>query len=125
MNPTPATPKLPVVLACSGCSRAGEIADRTARRLQELGVAKMACLASVSAGIKTTKDAIQAAPERMMLDACPLECGAKTLRLAGITEFQHFKLHELGVHKHHSEVSEETIQALAEAATIRLQPVQG
>ena len=117
--------RLPCVLACSGCSRAGELADHTARRLQELGVARMTCLAGVGGRVKTILATVNAAPERMMIDGCPLECGAHALRLAGIAEFQHFKLHELGIRKHHSEVSEETVQALAEAAAIRLKPVHG
>lgn len=119
------TSSLPCVLACSGCSHVGELADHTARRLQELGAARMTCLAGVGGRVKSILATVNAAPERMMIDGCPLECGAHTLRLAGITSFQHFKLHELGIHKHHSEVSEETVQALAEAAAIRLQPVHG
>ena len=62
-------------------------------------------------------------PELVMIDGCPLECGANTLRLAGITEFKHFKLHDHGVRKHDSEVSEETVERLAEAAAQLLAPV--
>ena len=116
---------MPCVLACSGCSHAGEIADHVARRLEELGVARMACLAGVGGRVKSILATVNAAPERLVIDGCPLECSASTMRLAGITEFQHFKLHELGIRKHHSEVSEETVQALAEAAAIRLKPVHG
>lgn len=123
-NENPSTP-LPCVLACSGCSHAGELADCTARRLHEIGAARMSCLAGVGGRVKSILATVNAAPERMMIDGCPLECGANSLRLAGITEFQHFKLHELGIRKHHSEVSEETIQALAEAAAIRLKPAHG
>jgi uncharacterized metal-binding protein len=116
---------LPCVLACSGCSHAGELADHTARRLQELGVARMTCLAGVGGRVKSILATVNAAPERLMIDGCPLECGAHTLRLAGITEFQQFRLHELGVSKYHSEVSADTVQALAEAAVIRLKPAHG
>ena len=114
---------LPCVLACSGCSHAGELADRTARRMQEMGAARMTCLAGVGGRVKSIMATVNAAPERMMIDGCPLECGAHALRLAGITEFQHFKLHEQGIHKHHSEVSTDAIQALAEAASLRLKPI--
>ena len=75
--------------------------------------------------MKSIHAVVNAAPEQLVIDGCPLECSAHTLRLAGITEFQHFKLHELGIHKHHSTVSEEMIQALAEAAMIQLKPVHG
>ena len=118
-NPSSANPAAapaPCVLACSGCSRAGELADLTARRLQKMGVAKMSCLAGVGGHVKSITTTVQRAPELLMIDGCPLECGANTLRLVGITEFQHLKLHELGVRKHETEVTSEAVQALADSA---------
>jgi uncharacterized metal-binding protein len=106
----------PYVLACSGCSRAGELADLTARRLQKLGVAKMSCLAGVGGRVKSITSTVERALELLMIDGCPLECGAKTLRLAGITKFRHLKLHELGVRKHEAEVTPDALQTLAESA---------
>jgi len=115
-SPPAKPPLLPCVLACSGCSHAGELADLTARRLNQLGVAKMSCLAGVGGHVKSIRTTVQRAPELLMIDGCPLECGANTLRLAGITEFQHLKLHELGVRKHDTEVTPGTVQSLAESA---------
>lgn len=112
----PVAASVPCVLACSGCSRAGELADLTARRLQKMGVARMSCLAGVGGHVKSITTTVQRAPELLMIDGCPLECGANTLRLVGITEFQHLKLHELGVRKHETEVTSETVQSLAESA---------
>ena len=122
-NPPSAKPvavPAPCVLACSGCSRAGELADLTARRLQKMGVAKMSCLAGVGGHVKSITITVQRAPELLMIDGCPLECGANTLRLVGITEFQHLKLHELGVRKHEAEVTSEAVQALADSAAALL-----
>jgi len=116
----PAAAPTPCVLACSGCSRAGELADLTARRLQKTGVAKMSCLAGVGGHVKSITTTVQRAPELLMIDGCPLECGANTLRLVGITEFQHLKLHELGVRKHEAEVTSEAVQALADSAAALL-----
>ena len=110
------TAALPCVLSCSGCSHAGELADHTARRLNERGTAKMSCLAGVGGRVKSIMNTIQRAPELLMIDGCPLECGANSLRLAGITEFKHLKLHEQGVRKHDSEVCDETVERLANAA---------
>ena len=112
--PKPAA--LPCVLACSGCSHAGELADHTARRLNQLGVAKMSCLAGVGGRVKSITTTVQRAPELLMIDGCPLNCGAHILRLAGITEFKHLQLHELGVRKHETEVCAETVERLADAA---------
>lgn len=113
----PAKPAaMPCVLSCSGCSHAGELADHTARRLNERGVAKMSCLAGVGGRVKSIMTTVQHAPELLMIDGCPLECGANTLRLAGITNFKHLQLHDLGVRKHDSEVSEANVERLADSA---------
>jgi uncharacterized metal-binding protein len=108
---------LPCVLACSGCSRAGELADHTARKLNELGVATMSCLAGVGGRVKSIMKTVQSAPEILMSDGCPLECGANILRLAGISEFRHVKLNEHGVRKYESEVCDATVEELAQSAT--------
>lgn len=113
---TPNSPSTPCVLACSGCSHAGEIADHTARRLDQLGVAKMSCLAGVGGRVKSIVNTVQKAPELLMIDGCPLACGANSLKLAGITEFKHLRLHEHGIRKHESEVSAETVEMLVNAA---------
>jgi uncharacterized metal-binding protein len=128
MNPPeqPFSPKpslaTPCVLACSGCSHAGELADHTARRLNQLGIAKMSCLAGVGGHVKSITNTVHKAPELLMIDGCPLECGANTLRLVGITEFKHLKLHEHAVRKHDSDVCDETVERLAEAAAQLLAP---
>ena len=83
----------------------------------------MSCLAGVGGRVKSIMTTIQRAPELLMIDGCPLECGANSLRLAGITEFKHLKLHEQGVRKHDSEVCETTLDRLADAATELLRNV--
>jgi uncharacterized metal-binding protein len=111
------TRTLVCVLACSGCSAAGELADHTARRLQQLGVAKMSCLAGVGGRIPPITATVRNAPGILMIDGCPLECGASVLRHAGFTDFKQLKLHELNVRKHDSgAVDEATVARLAEAA---------
>lgn len=105
------------MLACSGCSAAGELADHTARRLQQLGAAKMSCLAGVGGRIPSITATVRNAPGILMIDGCPLECGANVLRNAGFTNFKQLKLHELGVRKNNTgAVDETTVGRLAEAA---------
>jgi uncharacterized metal-binding protein len=105
------------VLACSGCSAAGELADHTARRLQQLGAAKMSCLAGVGGRIPSIMATVQKAADILMIDGCPLECGANVLRNAGFTNFKQLKLHELSVRKNDAgAVDEITVTRLAEAA---------
>jgi uncharacterized metal-binding protein len=105
------------VLACSGCSAAGELADHTARRLQQLGAAKMGCLAGVGGRIPTIMATVQKASGILMIDGCPLECGTHVLRGAGLTNFKQLKLHELNIRKNDpSAVAEATVTRLAGAA---------
>jgi uncharacterized metal-binding protein len=59
---------------------------------------------------------VQQAPEVLMIDGCPLACGANSLKLAGITAFKHFQLHELGIRKHQTEVTAGLVERLADAA---------
>src|SRR6185503_12427623 len=111
-----ATSPLPCVLACSGCSHAGELADHTARRLDQLGLAKMSCLAGIGGRVKSITNTVQTAPELLMIDGCPLACGANSLKLAGITEFKHLQFHDLGIRKHDSEVYAATVEGLVASA---------
>ena len=115
---SPTNPAGPVcVLACSGCSAAGELADHTARRLQQQGVAKMSCLAGVGGRIPSIMATVQKASGILMIDGCPLECGAHVLRNAGFAGFKQLKLHELGVRKNDSgAVDEDTVSRLADEA---------
>ena len=42
-----------VVYACSGCSDAGELADRIARQFTREGAAEMSCLAGIGGRVKS------------------------------------------------------------------------
>jgi len=76
----------------------------------------MSCLAGIGGHVKSITSTVQKAPKLVMIDGCPLECGANSLRLVGITEFKHLKLHDLGVRKHESDVCETTVESLVESA---------
>jgi uncharacterized metal-binding protein len=117
-SPKPIEPAAPVcVLACSGCSAAGELADHTARRLQQIGAAKMSCLAGVGGRIPSITATVQNASGILMIDGCPLECGAHVLRNAGFTSFTQLKLHELKIRKNDvGAVDEATVTRLANEA---------
>jgi uncharacterized metal-binding protein len=110
------------VLACSGCSAAGELADHTARRLQQVGAARMSCLAGVGGRIPSITATVRNARGILMIDGCLLECGANVLRHAGFTKFKQLKLHELKVRKDDSGGADEaTVTRLANAALRLLQ----
>jgi|ERR1017187_8883552 uncharacterized metal-binding protein len=105
-----------VVYACSGCSDAGEIADRAARRLASDGVAKMSCLAGIGGRVKSLLSTAESAQRILVVDGCPLNCARKTLELAGFSKFDHLELHRIGVRKGSTPVTDERIASGVEAA---------
>src|SRR6185312_4151667 len=100
-SPSPAAKKpATVVYACSGCSDAGELADRIARRLSREGTAEMSCLAGIGGRVKPLVNKATAAERILAIDGCPLNCTRHTLELAGFKDFEHLELHALGFRKH-------------------------
>ena len=106
-----ATTKKPgtVVYACSGCSDAGELADRIARRLSQAGAAEMSCLAGIGGRVKSLVNKAASAERILAIDGCPLNCTRHTLELAGFKDFDHLELHKLGLRKGSCPVTEERI----------------
>jgi uncharacterized metal-binding protein len=121
---TPARPvvKKPgtIVYACSGCSDAGELADRIARRLSREGAAEMSCLAGIGGLVKPLVNRAAAAERILAIDGCPLNCTRHTLERAGFKNFEHLELHKLGLKKNSCPVTEERIAAGVEAAKVIL-----
>lgn len=98
-----------IVYACSGCSDAGEIADRVARQLTRDGAAQMSCLAGIGGRVKGLVMKAEKAERILVVDGCPLNCAAHTLRLAGFEKFEHLELHKLGIRKGSCPVTDERI----------------
>lgn len=88
----------PIVYACSGASDVGEIADRTARRLNALKLARMECLPSVSART-VRRDDLAKAPRILAVEGCGKDCVSKLLELAGIRGVTQVRLTDLGMTK--------------------------
>jgi len=117
-----------VVYACSGCSDAGEIADRIARQLTREGAARMSCLAGIGGRVKSLVSTAEQAERILVVDGCPLNCAAHTLKLAGFQKFDHLELHKIGIRKGSCPVTEERIVSGVTAAKkiladVPLQPV--
>ena len=110
------TKKGAIVYACSGCSDAGELADRIARRLTREGVAEMSCLAGIGGRVKPLVNKAAAAERILAIDGCPLNCARHTLELAGIKNFAHLELHQLGLRKNSCPVTDERVAAGVDAA---------
>ena len=102
-----AAPKF--VFSCSGAADVGEVADQAARELSRQGKIKMFCLAGIGGRVSGIVKSTEAASTIVAVDGCPLNCARKTLEQAGITEFQHVQLDELGLKKGESSATPERI----------------
>lgn len=102
-----------LIFSCSGGSDAGEIADRTARRLTKEGVGKMFCLAGIGGRVDAILIPARKSPQILVIDGCPLQCARKTMEQAGFSGFQHLELSSLDIKKGKTSPSEENIALAA------------
>jgi len=68
-----------VIYACSGCSDAGELADRTARVLSQMELGEMSCLAGIGGRVKPLMAKAEQADHIVAIDGCPLNCARLAL----------------------------------------------
>lgn len=106
-----------VVYACSGCSDAGELADRTARALSRKGLGEMSCLAGIGGRVTSLINKAKKAEHIVAIDGCPLNCARHTLALAGFGTVHHLELNTLGFRKGSCPPTEERIAVAVEAGT--------
>lgn len=112
-----AAARLPVlVYACSGAADVGEIADRTARRLNASGDARMSCLAGIGARVSGLTASAAAAPALLAIDGCPHDCARKVLEAAGFAAVRHVRVTDLGFAKGKSPVDADAIERVRCAA---------
>jgi uncharacterized metal-binding protein len=112
-----------IIVACSGGSDVGEIADRAARGLARDSAGKMYCLAGIGGQVPSMVKFAQAADIVMAIDGCLQNCAARCLDNAGVKAFRHLRLADLGFAKGEIPVCEEALSRTAEEAR-RLLEVQ-
>ena len=108
-----------LIYACSGCSDAGELADRTARSLSQQKRGEMSCLAGIGGRVKPLVLKAENADHIIAIDGCPLNCARHTLEQAGFQTLHHLELHKLGLRKGSCPPTEERL-ALAVKAGVKL-----
>ncbi|HID77403.1 MAG TPA: zinc-binding protein [Planctomycetaceae bacterium] len=113
-----AAPKL--IFACSGAADVGHISDLAARKLAAEGVGKMFCLAGIGGRVSGIMETTKAASAILAIDGCPLDCARKTLEGAGLTEFDHLRLCDLGMEKGRTAATPEHVERAATAGRGRL-----
>jgi len=87
------------VVACSGASNVGQIANQAAIELAREKVAGFFCLAGVGGHIKGMVKSAKEAGLMIAIDGCPVQCAAKTLQHADIEPAIKIVVTDLGIEK--------------------------
>ncbi len=119
----PPSTKPVVIYACSGCSDAGELADRTARALSQKKLGEMSCLAGIGGRVKSLMAKAEKAEHILAIDGCPLNCARHTLAEAGFETIHHLELHRLGFRKGSCPPTEERLAVTVQAGAELLQTI--
>lgn len=109
-----------LIFACSGAADVGAISDGAARKLTAEGAGKMYCLAGIGGRVPGIIKTAQEAEKILAIDGCPLDCTKLSLEEAGITEFEHIKVTDLGLEKGKSPATDENIVTVVNAALLKL-----
>jgi uncharacterized metal-binding protein len=110
-----------VIYACSGCSDAGELADRAARILSQRKLGEMSCLAGIGGRVKSLLIKAEQADHILAIDGCPLNCARHTLAQAGFLNPHHLELHRLGLRKGNCPPNEERLAIAVQAGAELIQ----
>ena len=78
-----------LIYACSGAANTGLLADQVMRVLVRDKVGAGTCLAAMGAGLSGFLQSARAATRNIVLDGCPVACGAKIFEKNAIP-FQHY-----------------------------------
>jgi len=109
-----ATPSL--IVACSGAADVGELADLAARKLSRDKKGAMFCLAGVGARISGFVKSAEGAGNILVIDGCPLNCAAKTLKEVSVEKIMHVTVTELGLVKGQCGISDANVAKIYDKA---------
>ncbi len=88
-----------MILACSGGSNVGQIANQAAVELTREGRGKMFCLVGIGGGLSGFVRSAKDVSQMVLVDGCEVCCGKKALEREGVPVRNHLILTELGIAK--------------------------
>lgn len=89
-----------LILACSGSSNVGQIANRAMIEFSKQGRGSAFCLAGVEADLSGFVESAKEA-ETILIDGCRVACGKKMMGRHGITPTRYLVVTDFGVEKAH------------------------
>ncbi len=88
-----------LLLACSGGSNVGQIANDAAKALDGYGQGSMYCAIGVGAQLESFVKSVNEKP-CVAIDGCPVACVRRSLENVGVKPAVHVVVTELGIRKH-------------------------
>ena len=90
-----------MILACSGGSNVGQLANQAAVELTREGFGKMYCLAGVGGLLSGFVQSAKDAPRMLAIDGCATGCARSILENADVPLKGYVVVSELGIDKNH------------------------
>ena len=90
-----------LILACSGASNVGQLANEVAKRLSMEGFGRFFCIAGVGAHISGMVESTRGAKKVLIVDGCPAQCAKKCLEQEGLSGYLHIVITDQNIEKNH------------------------
>ena len=113
-----AAPKL--IFPCSGAADVGEISDKAGRLLTKNGAGKMYCLAGIGGQVDGIVKTAKSAAKILIIDGCQVECARLCFEKAGISDYEHMLVTDLGLEKGKAAATVDNIALVVTEAQKRL-----
>jgi len=102
---------------CAGTANVGLISNAAALQLAEEGYGVATCIALLGSGDPGLKKRMADADEVVIIDGCPMTCGAKISELQGVAIDQHIVITAVGIDKvYERNYTEEEVEKVVSAA---------
>ena len=88
-----------IIFPCAGVANVGQISHAAALKLSDEGYGAATCIALLGSGDAGLKQRITEADEVVIIDGCPVVCGAKIAAAQGVVPAQHIVITELGAYE--------------------------
>jgi uncharacterized metal-binding protein len=117
-----------MILACSGRSNVGQLANQAAVELTQEGLGKMYCLAGIGGHLGGFVQSAKDVPEMVAIDGCSVGCAKAILENADVPLKGYVVLTDLGIEKNKAfKLKQEEIRRVKEAvrqACAQFQPAR-
>lgn len=105
-----------MILACSGGSNVGQLANHAAVELNREGFGKMYCLAGIGGRLSGFVQSAKDVPEMVAIDGCSVGCAKAIIENADVPLKSYVVVTELGIKKNHDfDLKEKDTRVVKEA----------